>query len=494
MEHIGFYLRNIYFNNRKGLFAFRKGEIIKYLFFQEGDLIFAKSNQKEELIGNILFRLGKLHDEAFSHIDKFIEPMETIGSVLIKSGFINEDDLINGLTYQMREIVLNLFSEFEGEMGFQEREIPKERIYETRISIPVLIEDGIRRMKYHPKLKAYLQDKALFQKNRDFYFRLTEDEKEIHSNIENGIVSNDLLLSLRTRQEIFWKSIYLFYCLDIIDLKESKIKPKTAAKKEPETKTTNEKAASEKSETGKKAPQEPDLDKVLDLYERIESISYYDILGVSRDATEVEIKKSYFQLARKYHPDLFSRTIDTDTKKKISGVFDFLTKSYRTLSDESARKEYNEKLDEGPIDDREDKAKRAEIRFRQAKTLYDQTRYEEARIFLEEAVRMDATKAKYFLLLGMVESKLKGLLRQSESHLLQAMEIEPWNTDILLALGLLYKQVGMPVKATKQFKKILALDSDHRVARKELNLAKGQDKKKGLKDFLAMDFFGKKKK
>ena len=164
--------RDIYFNNRKGLYAFRKGEIIKYLFFQEGDLIYAKSNQKEELIGNILFRLGKLHDEAFSHIDKFIEPMETIGSVLIKSGFISEDDLINGLTYQMREIVLNLFSEFEGEMGFQEREIPKERIYETRISIPILIEDGIRRMKYHPKLRAFLQDKALFQKNKDFFLQV----------------------------------------------------------------------------------------------------------------------------------------------------------------------------------------------------------------------------------------------------------------------------------------------------------------------------------
>ena len=107
---------------------------------------------------------------------------------------------------------------------------------------------------------------------------------------------------------------------------------------------------------------------------------------------------------------------------------------------------------------------------------------------------MDPGKAKYFLLLGMVESKLPDLLRQSEHHLLQALEIEPWNTDILLALGLLYKQVGMPVKAAKQFRKILGLDPDHKVARRELNIATGKDKKKGLKDYLAMDFFSKKKK
>jgi molecular chaperone DnaJ len=46
-----------------------------------------------------------------------------------------------------------------------------------------------------------------------------------------------------------------------------------------------------------------------------EKRDYYEVLGVSRTATEVEIKRAYRQVARKYHPDI-NRELDAEDRFK----------------------------------------------------------------------------------------------------------------------------------------------------------------------------------
>uniref|UniRef100_A0A1B6M6S0 DnaJ homolog l(2)tid, mitochondrial n=1 Tax=Graphocephala atropunctata TaxID=36148 RepID=A0A1B6M6S0_9HEMI len=61
---------------------------------------------------------------------------------------------------------------------------------------------------------------------------------------------------------------------------------------------------------------------------------YYEILGVARNASVKDIKKSYFQLAKKYHPDTNK---DPDGVKKFQEV----SEAYEVLSDDGKRKEYD---------------------------------------------------------------------------------------------------------------------------------------------------------
>jgi DnaJ-class molecular chaperone len=62
---------------------------------------------------------------------------------------------------------------------------------------------------------------------------------------------------------------------------------------------------------------------------------YYKILGVSRNATEKEIKQAYRRLARKYHPDV------NPNNKEAEKLFKEINEAYAVLSDPEKRKKYD---------------------------------------------------------------------------------------------------------------------------------------------------------
>ena len=63
---------------------------------------------------------------------------------------------------------------------------------------------------------------------------------------------------------------------------------------------------------------------------------YYETLGVSRDASPDDIKKSFRQLARKYHPDLNKGSKEAEAK------FKEINEAYQVLSDPQKKAEYDQ--------------------------------------------------------------------------------------------------------------------------------------------------------
>ncbi len=63
---------------------------------------------------------------------------------------------------------------------------------------------------------------------------------------------------------------------------------------------------------------------------------YYDILGVSKSATQEELKKAYRKLAVKYHPD------KNPDNKEAEGKFKEAAEAYSALSDPEKRQRYDQ--------------------------------------------------------------------------------------------------------------------------------------------------------
>ena len=63
------------------------------------------------------------------------------------------------------------------------------------------------------------------------------------------------------------------------------------------------------------------------------SKDYYNVLGVNKSASKEEIKKAFYKLAHKYHPD---------KKEGNEAKFKQVNEAYQTLSDDDKRSKYDQ--------------------------------------------------------------------------------------------------------------------------------------------------------
>jgi tetratricopeptide (TPR) repeat protein len=484
MNHIAVQLRDVFFSKRTGRLIYRRKDILKYFFFEKGAIFQVKTNQPDERLGEILYKLERIPREAHARLDEYIEPNKNIGEVLRTRGVISEDDLAEALSHQIRESVLNVFPFFDAEFDFQPHEGFGGDAVESRVSVPLLIEYGIRRMQPNPLLQVFLARRTPALGLKTYAYLLTAEEKDILEKVNGTDPAEVILKTLTMPGDQFWKSLYLFYCLGVVDLPglgeeapapdlRSRIRPPSASHAD--------------------APRE--IAEVLSFRDMLPAMTLYQILDIPKTASDEDIKKAYFALARKFHPDRFDRKVAAEYKGPIDEVFDGINNAYRVLSNKDSRRVYDAKSAPAAAqEDVQETYRRADIKFRQGKTLHGQGRYEEAVAYLEEAIRIRRDKGDYFLLLAMCESKIKTYVQKAEQDFFKAIQLEPWNPEGYVGLAMLYKAEGLQTKAIKQLEKALEAEPDHASAREALEELTGGKKKPAKATIFGIDLFGSKKK
>jgi tetratricopeptide (TPR) repeat protein len=213
-------------------------------------------------------------------------------------------------------------------------------------------------------------------------------------------------------------------------------------------------------------------DECLARLHQAEGADHYIVLGVDSRSAASDIRKAYYYLARRFHPDRFRVGELQDLLPRVEIYFTQVTEAYNTLSDPELRKKYDAELADligqkkaQPV---QDKRQLARENFARAKLLLKKKRLQEAVTFLENAIELDGANATYHLELGRVLLLNPRRRADCEDHLTKAIELDPTSADASLALGDLFAKTDRKDQARRMYNEVLRWDPDYEEAKQRI--------------------------
>jgi DnaJ-class molecular chaperone len=74
--------------------------------------------------------------------------------------------------------------------------------------------------------------------------------------------------------------------------------------------------------------------------EQLDSLDYYEVLLLEKNAAPADIKKAFHRESRKYHPDRFFHLQNEELKTRVKDLYKRVTEAYYVLRDDRRRTRY----------------------------------------------------------------------------------------------------------------------------------------------------------
>jgi tetratricopeptide (TPR) repeat protein len=205
---------------------------------------------------------------------------------------------------------------------------------------------------------------------------------------------------------------------------------------------------------------EKEMERILELAGQKR---YQEMLGVSKDASAAELKKSYLQIIERFHPDSQPAELDAASSQKLSRVCAVATEALTALSEPGksapprptpARRETKAKPDF-------DRAGYARELFDLGQKAYATANYWEAIQLARQAIELDPDRPEYHHLLGIGLMKNRNWLKEAEECLRRASELDPTKAEYFGLLATVYKAEGLPEDSATMLEKARSLDPSY---------------------------------
>jgi hypothetical protein len=378
-------VRRLRRENLSGTLSVIRGDQVRQLIFENGELVAARSSREDHRIGATLVRWGYISEEDLRDaLETQKRTLERLDRILVEKGLVTRIVVDSEARRQMEQIVFSTLAwpdgtfHFEADTGSFELDVP------ISLSQEMIIE-GIRRIPESEQFTELLGDlSGVPWLTRDPLstgsLRLLRDAVDVLSRIDGRATLRDLLESSAASGSAGAKILYSLLLAGVIEVRKpgdvpaapvkavGPIERRQAPGRRAEDRRTGQYIYDmRKAETFRRAAETGVLEKaaplpeeatpapraavrsprevVLELYRQLDWLSHYDLLGVSRKATQAEIEEAYRVRFRLFDPSLKAHPELVDCWRQLTVLAKWLKVAYDVLSKPETRRLYDQKID-----------------------------------------------------------------------------------------------------------------------------------------------------
>lgn len=517
-------IRTLYVDRRSGIVHLTQAKTSKRIYFRKGSMIFANSDVESDRLGEFLIRQGVIDRQAFEITSETMkETGHRFGRTVVELGHCTADEMEHKVVEQIQTIIYSLFDWDEGDYRFEQHENPVDEDIVLNLSTADIILEGTRRLKDVDKIRRALGDSSgILEQNEDpllLYQKMTtlsQSEYFILSRVDGMSSLDDIFAISPLDEDETLRCVYGLVSAGVLVLKggaraesasggrASAPKP-SSAPPSPEPSPKPEPPRAEPAEASGPAasptmpppsapPTKAELprelgpspeeiavrDEITRKHASLTNANLYDLLDITITANEDEIKKAYYAMAKKYHPDRHHSTHLRDVHGLLEELFSKITHAYQTLSSIPDRHRYDQIVKHGDSADAsastgasasnasETALKRqAEDRYADGKHHFDEMHFFDAIQSLQDAVRL-YPKKQYHRLLAQALVKNPKWAKEAEEHFRAALQMDQFDAESALGLGQIYEDKGMTTRAQKMYEQAATYDPENEEIQKKL--------------------------
>ena len=533
-------IRDIQTSGKSGILHLQRDEFPKRLYFLDGAIVFANSDAESDRLGQFLISGGIIDGPSYERAARAMKKTgQRLGRTLVELGNLADERLDQMINDQIRSIIYSVFSWESGDFKFETIDKPVEDDLSLALSTDEIVLEGVRRMATESTIRHavgntdrilhHVEGVAADERN----VTLTASEGFVLSRVDGRTSVDDIAVMSPLDDDETLRCIYGLLSAGILRLEDAQGRATGRVQRD------SIDAHPLVTEPAKPASDDTDL-MVAEIAAKraaLEQSNFYEILEVKPGDSPEAIKKSYFVLARKYHPDLYRSYATEALQDQLQEILSALSEAYGFLYAPPKRLGRDNKISHtegvdaelvraeaelgaevveaelygaGSVEAELDGAEGvdaeldgaegvdaelygtvqmspnvlAENSYRAGLECYQAQEYHGAVENLREAVRLDPTKIAYHKLLGQALTKNPKWHKQAEKHLRRVIDAEPYDPDCYLALAVIYEQGGMSMRARKMYEQVALLDPDHEVALEKLALEPQAEKTAFFRKFI----------